>query len=117
MRGCIEAMKAAVADTVFDPELRFEAERRLYLTIAEASGNEHFVLFTAMIDGKISENLRSVAVKNAKAAEWGETVVAEHQCIVNAIERRDQATAREETRLHYEKAAQRLADRADFVEV
>jgi GntR family transcriptional repressor for pyruvate dehydrogenase complex len=117
MRQCVTEMQASVAAQKPDAEARYEAELRLYRTIAEASANEMFASVMAMIDGQIAANLKSVAVKNAKAAEWGEAVILEHQRIVDAIERGDEASAREETRQHFERAAQRLAERADFADV
>ena len=117
MRQCVTEMQASVAARKPDAEARYEAELRLYRTIAEASANEMFASVMAMIDGQIAANLKSVAVKNAKAAEWGEAVILEHQRIVDAIERGDEASAREETRQHFERAAQRLAERADFADV
>lgn len=98
-------------------ERRIEAEASLYRTVTKASGNEYFIEFISMIDGKVMDKLRSVAIKNAQAAERGEGVLAEHGAVLRAIEEGDTDTARLATRLHFEQAAKRLADRADFADI
>lgn len=40
-------------------ELRVDAEASFYSAVTRASGNEYFVEFITMIDGKIMGNLRS----------------------------------------------------------
>jgi GntR family transcriptional repressor for pyruvate dehydrogenase complex len=98
-------------------ERRVDAEFAFYRAITEASGNDYYVEFIGMIETQIMENLRSVAIKNAKAAEWGEAVLAEHQRVYDAISGRDAEAARHSTRDHFERAAQRLIDRADIADV
>ena len=79
--------------------------------------NEHALNFIVMIDSQIAENLRSVAVKNTKATELAAVAIEEQVRLVEAIKRGDPVAAREKARRHYDNAAQRLADRADFVDV
>lgn len=98
-------------------ELRVDAEASFYSTITKASGNDYFVEFITMIDGKVMGNLRSVAIKNAMAAEWGEAVLAEHAAVLKAIVAADGDAARIAAHLHFEHAARRLSSRADFADV
>lgn len=98
-------------------ELRVDAEASFYSTVTKASGNEYFVEFITMIDGKIMGNLRTVAIKNAKAAEWGEAVLAEHAAVLKAITASDADAARMAAHQHFEHAARRLSSRADFADV
>lgn len=95
-------------------EIRVDAEAAFYRTIAEASDNEYFVEFIQMIDAKLMENLRAVVVKNAMVSEIGDQVQAEHDEVFAAIRDRDGERARTATRLHYERAARRLAERSDI---
>jgi len=60
------------------------------------------------------DNLCSVVVKNAIAAEWGSDVLDEHRAVFNAVKGGDVEAARNATRVHYERAAKRLTDCADF---
>lgn len=115
MRACLLEIEAF--DGAVSAESRFEAELRLHGIVAEASGNEHLAAMIAMIDGQIVARFRSVAVKNVRAVESGEVAVGELGRILAAIERKDGIAAREEARRHFENAAQRLADRADFADV
>ncbi len=98
-------------------EVRVDAEVAFYRIIAEASGNEFYLEFIQMIDAKLMENLRSVVVKNAMVSEIGARVLAEHDEVFEAIGERDPERARTATRRHFESAARRLADRADFADV
>ena len=117
MQGFLSEMEESQSDEEHGPERRVAAEAALYKLIAEAAGNQYFVDVITMIDGQVLGQLRSVAIKNAKAAEWGEEVLAEHIRVVEAIEREDATEAAAATREHYEKAAERLARRADFADV
>lgn len=91
-------------------------EDEFYLKIAEFSSNEYFVQFVCLINSYITENLWSVAVKNARASEMNTAVLQEHTAVFEAIENRDVDSARTAARKHFECAAQRLADRADFLD-
>ncbi|WP_159587851.1 FadR/GntR family transcriptional regulator [Chelativorans xinjiangense] len=113
----LQEMVSAVAQGDDAVERRIDAEFAFYRAITEASGNDYYVEFIGMIEAKILENLRSVAIKNAKATEWGTAVLAEHQAVVEAIRAGDTEAARKTTRDHFERAAQRLADRADIADV
>ncbi|WP_226579240.1 FadR/GntR family transcriptional regulator [Acuticoccus sediminis] len=96
---------------------RFDAEGAFYRAITEASGNEYYVEFVGMIERNVSENLRSVAIKNAMAAEWGSEILDEHRAVYQALEAGDPERARLATRTHFERAARRLANRADIADV
>lgn len=98
-------------------ERRVDAQASFYAAVTRASGNEYFVEFITMIDSKVMGNLRSVAIKNARAAEWGDAVLAEHAAVLVAIDTADRDAAREAARLHFEHAARRLSSRADFADV
>lgn len=96
-------------------ELRVDSELLLYRRIAEASGNDYYVEVTLMIETNIQNNLRSAFLKNAAAAEFGPVILAEHRAVVRALEKGDAEAARLATRTRFEKAASRLAQRADFL--
>lgn len=96
---------------------RLDAEDGFYRAIAEASGNDYYIEFVGMIERNVSENLRSVAIKNAMIAEWGDEVLREHRAVYTALEAGDAEQARLATRAHFERAAQRLAQRADIADV
>ncbi|KXF75329.1 hypothetical protein ATN84_18855 [Paramesorhizobium deserti] len=115
--GFLQEMISAVAQGDNAIERRVDAEFAFYRAITEASGNDYYVEFVGMIESKIAENLRSVAIKNARAAEWGGAVLAEHQTVFDAISARDAEAARGATRTHFERAAQRLIDRADIADL
>lgn len=117
MEAIVSEMRRALADLTDGAERQFEAERDLVSAIGTASRNEHALGLIAMIDRQIADNLRSVAVKNTKAAELAAGVVSGYERIVDAIRGRDADRARDETRRHYENASRRLADRADLADV
>lgn len=96
---------------------RLDAEDAFYCAITEASANEYFVEFIAMIERNVSDNLRAVAIKNAMASEWGREVVEEHRAVFTALEAGDAERARLATRTHFERAARRLASRADIADI
>lgn len=96
---------------------RLDAEDAFYRAITEASGNDYYVEFIGMIERNVSENLRSVAIKNAMASEWGSEVLEEHRAVFGALEAGDAERARLATRTHFERAAKRLASRADIADV
>jgi GntR family transcriptional repressor for pyruvate dehydrogenase complex len=98
-------------------EQRVDAESAFYRAITEASGNEYYVEFIAMVEARLMEELRSVVVKNAKVAEWGESILNEHRAVFEAIKDCDATLARKTTRLHFERAAHRLIVRADFADI
>lgn len=117
MRGWLDTMAESVSADDASAEQWVDAEAGLYRAITEASGNEYFVEFVGMIDAKVMDNLRSVVVKNAMVAERGDAVLAEHAAVVDAIQAGEADGARDATRSHFECAAKRLADRADFADV
>lgn len=96
---------------------RLDAEDAFYRAIAESSGNAYYVEFVGMIERNVSDNLRSVAIKNAMASEWGREVLEEHRVVYQALDAGDAERARIATRNHFERAAQRLASRADIADV
>lgn len=96
-------------------ELRVDSELLLYRRIAEASGNEYYVEVTLMIETNIQNNLRSAFLKNAAKSEFGESIIAEHRAVVEALQAGDAEGARLATRRRFEKAANRLAQREDFL--
>lgn len=117
MRAALDRFAEAMGEGMEAAEIRVDAEAAFYRTIAEASDNEYFVEFIQMIDAKLMENLRSVVVKNALVSEIGARVLAEHDEVHAAIRDGNADRARSATRLHFESAARRLADRADFADV
>ncbi len=112
----LAAMGDAVTRGEAQIERRVDAQSAFYRAITEASGNEYFVEFIGMIEARIMENLRSVVIKNARATEWGVHVLEEHRAVFEAICARDATAARDATRRHFERAAKRLADRADLAD-
>ncbi|WMS44336.1 FadR/GntR family transcriptional regulator [Acuticoccus sp. MNP-M23] len=112
---------AAMADATTDGQdwaaNRLDAQDGFYRAITEASGNDYYVEFIAMIERNVSDNLRSVAIKNAMASEWGREVLEEHRAVYRALEAGNPDEARIATRNHFERAAQRLANRADIADV
>lgn len=117
MRGALDRFAGSMGEGMEAAEARVDAEADFYSIIAEASDNEYFAEFIHMIDAKLMENLRSVVVKNALVSEIGTCVLAEHEQVYSAIHDRDAGQARSATRQHFESAAKRLADRADFADV
>lgn len=117
LKRCLADMQQSMRQGMEGAAARVDAEMRFYATIALASGNEYFAEFLTMLDSRILAELRSVAVKNAMAAEWGDQVLDEHRSVLAAIESRDPEAARTAAREHFARAAQRLADRADIADV
>jgi GntR family transcriptional repressor for pyruvate dehydrogenase complex len=117
MEQIVDEMRDALNDQERGAERHFEAERRLVHTIAKVADNDYALSFISMIEGQISEKLRSVAVKNSKAAELAVAAIDEQAQLVAAIKAGDPSAARESARRHYENAARRLADRADLADV
>jgi len=118
MEAILKEMRDAIGDSDdHGAERHFEAERQLIHAIAKVADNEHALNFIVMIDSQIAEKLRSVAVKNTKATELAAVAIEEQARLVEAIKRGDPVAAREKARKHYDNAAQRLADRADFADV
>lgn len=114
IRKHLQSMEASIGSDVPEAEQRVDSELAFYRAITAASGNSQYVDFIGMIESRLMENLRSVAVKNAIAAEWGEDILKEHVNVFNALRDKDAESAREMTRAHFERAAMRLADRADI---
>lgn len=117
LRDSFELMSASIAEGEAAAEKRVRAETAFYTRLAEASGNQYIREFLAMLDTRIDQELHSVAVKNARAAEWGTDVLGEHRAVLEAIERQDVEGAAQAVRLHYTNAARRLADRADLADI
>ena len=117
MEAILKEMRDAASDSDRGAERHFEAERQLIHAIAKVADNEHALNFIVMIDSQIAEKLRSVAVKNTKATELAAVAIEEQVRLVEAIKRGDPVATREKARKHYDNAAQRLADRADFADV
>lgn len=117
MREWLDAMAGSLATDAKGAEKWVDAETALYRGITQASRNEYFVEIIEMIDTKVMDNLRSVVIKNAMVAEHAHAVHAEHAAVVDSIRRRDSDAARKAARTHFERAAKRLAERADFADV
>jgi GntR family transcriptional repressor for pyruvate dehydrogenase complex len=113
----LHSMENSIHTDIADAEQRVDSELAFYRSITAASGNSQYVEFIGMIESRLMENLRSVAVKNAIAAEWGDDVLDEHRAVFNAIKNSQTEAAREATRVHFERAAKRLTDRADIKDV
>ena len=95
-------------------EERVDTELLLYRLITEASGNPYYAEVVAMIEANIQDNLRSAFLKNAAASEFGPAILAEHRAVLDGLAAEDAEAARVATRIRFEKAADRLAARADF---
>lgn len=115
--GMHEAVREEVPDTEGVLNRRLDAEAAFYEAITVASANAYYVEFAGMIEMKVNANLRSVALKNMRAAEWGPSVLREHATVFEAIEAQDAEGARNATRTHFENAARRLIARKDFADV
>lgn len=94
---------------------RVDTELDFYRCISEASANEYYVDVIGMIEGNIQSNLRSAFLKNAAASEFGPTILDEHRAVRDALEIQDASLARRATRQRFERAAERLAAREDFL--
>ncbi|MEQ5818203.1 GntR family transcriptional regulator [Halomonas sp. SCS19] len=96
-------------------EQRVDTELEFYRRITEASDNEYYVEVIGMIEGNIQSNLRSAFLKNAAASEFGPSILDEHRAVRDALAIQDASLARSATRLRFERAAERLAAREDFL--
>ena len=113
--GIFEQMRAADAEGPERAlERRVDLELLLYRKITEASGNAYYVDVVTMIETNIQDNLRSAFLKNAGASEFGPGIIAEHGAVIDGLRARDAEAARVATRTRFERAAERLAERADF---
>lgn len=95
-------------------EERVDSELLLYRHITEASDNPYYAEVVAMIETNIQSNLRSAFLKNAAASEFGPDILKEHRAVMDALHAQDAEAARIATRTRFERAASRLAERADF---
>lgn len=95
-------------------EERVDTELLLYRHITEASNNPYYAEVVAMIETNIQNNLRSAFLKNAAASEFGPAIMEEHRAVLDALHAGDAEAARTATRTRFERAADRLAARADF---
>lgn len=109
-------MESALSKGDKGTEKHLLAERSFYQRVAEASGNQYIQEFLSMLDTRIDQELRSVAIKNARVTEWSSEVLAEHMAVLEAIRRQDENAASQAVRYHYTLAAQRLAERADLAD-
>lgn len=117
LRAAFGAMTESISESAEAAERRVAAEVTFYSCIAAASDNPYIQQFLSMLDARLTEELQSVVIKNARAAEWGTEVLGEHRAVLEAIEARQAEAAARAARQHYENAARRLADRADFADV
>jgi GntR family transcriptional repressor for pyruvate dehydrogenase complex len=117
LRAAFGEMTDSISEGAAAAERRVAAELAFYNTIAAASDNQYIQEFLSMLDTRLTEELRSVVVKNARAAEWGTEILGEHRAVLEAVEARRPEEAARSVRLHYENAARRLADRADVADV
>ncbi|ERP96423.1 hypothetical protein Q669_29055 [Labrenzia sp. C1B10] len=95
-------------------EERVDLELQLYRAITVASGNPYYVDVVTMIETNIQDNLRSAFLKNAATSEFGPEILNEHRAVITALAESDAEAARLATRRRFERAAERLAARADF---
>ncbi|ETX12685.1 hypothetical protein MUS1_01820 [Marinomonas ushuaiensis DSM 15871] len=93
-----------------------DRSRSFYLSIAKASGNIHFLDIIRMINSRLNEHLRSVAVKNIMATDIT-LIHNELTCIHENIIHSNQEGSRLATRDHFEKSTERLLARADEKDV
>lgn len=113
----LTAMYDATGLGIDGADQRVDAETAFYRAITEASGNDYYIEFISMIEKRLMIELRSVVVKNAKAAEWDEAVLSEHLRVFEAVRDNHPIEARNATRRHFERAARRLIDRADIADI
>ena len=113
MSAALEEMREPVASEAA-AERRLAAEIAFYRTIAEASGNGFILEFVDLLNQRVRAQLWSVAWKHTRAAEFGAAVVREHQRVLAAIRRKDEAAARSAARAHFRNAAERLGRRRDL---
>lgn len=95
-------------------EERVDTELLLYRHITVASNNPYYAEVVAMIETNIQNNLRTAFLKNAAAVEFGPAIMQEHYAVIQALRAGDVEGARTATRTRFERAASRLAARADF---
>ena len=93
-------------------EVLLDTIRSFYLAIAKASGNIHFLEIIRMIDTRLNENLRSVAIKNLMATDVN-LIRSELTSIHEQILQANSESSRLATRSHFEKSTERLLARAD----
>jgi GntR family transcriptional regulator, transcriptional repressor for pyruvate dehydrogenase complex len=117
LRQQLDRMARAVetGETAIDE--RVEAEAEFYRVVAEASGNTYLFEFIEFLNHKVMARLRSVVIKNARAVELSPDVIKEHEAVFRAISDLDASRARKAAETHFARAAQRLAKRADLVDV
>jgi DNA-binding FadR family transcriptional regulator len=117
MKQNFERMSAALAEGTSAAERWVAAEKNLFAVLVEASGNAYFVEFLNFLHARINARLSSVVVKNARAVEMSAAVLGEHRAILDAIVCSDGERARQLASAHFAAAAERLAARADLVDV
>lgn len=94
-------------------EERVDSELLLYRNITEASNNPYYTEVVTMIEANIQNNLRSAFLKNAAMSEFGPLIMQEHFAVLEALRAGNVEAARTATRTRFERAADRLAARAD----
>lgn len=115
MKQNFDQMATALVKGVSAAEQWVAAENHLFAVVFEASGNGYLVEFLNFLHARIS-GLNSVVVKNARAVEMSAAVLNEHRAILEAIRRGHGECARQLACAHFTAAAERLAERADFVD-
>jgi DNA-binding FadR family transcriptional regulator len=117
MKQNFERMATALAEGASAAEQWVAAEKNLFAVLFEASGNRYLVEFLNFLHARINARPSSVVVKNARAVEMSGAVLGEHRAILDAVQRSDGERARQLASAHFTAAAERLAARADFVDV
>lgn len=116
LRDMLASLRQLILRNRIQAETLVQKEQDFYLKIAELSGNEYFAQFISLIDNHIADHLWSVAVKNARVTAKNDAALAEHEAVFVAIQRGEPDAARLAARIHFERASQRLADRADLAD-
>jgi GntR family transcriptional repressor for pyruvate dehydrogenase complex len=112
-RGCgqLAAIKRALKSIERDEQAGkdgVDADIKFHRSIAEATGNPHFLALTEFLFNFLTRATRVTRSYEATKAVLSQQVKEEHQRIVDAISRRDPEAARLTARQHMEGAARRL---------
>jgi GntR family transcriptional repressor for pyruvate dehydrogenase complex len=86
-----------------------EADIVFHRSIAEATGNPHFLALTEFLFNFMINATRITRSYEATKSVWSQQVKEEHQHIVDAISKQDAEAARTAAREHMEGASRRLS--------
>ena len=104
LRGCYRALEEATAGESEGQE----ADLAFHLIIAEAGGNDLFLSLLKLLDSQILKQIALARAKSSREAGLPGRVLLEHKAILEAIEARDPAAARQAALDHIRNACGRL---------